>query len=613
MKKLSLALCVFFLSFLISPGVFAQNSDLGLHDKQILILQSYQRDYYHTRAIEEGIEAVFSESGKNVRIRYEFMDTKNYLDADSYASMAEIMTKKYQAVTLDGLILCDDDALQFYNNYGKTIWPDTTDVVSTGINDPARDALGIPGVVIIEKRPDAQKNIELALMQNASKNIQTLHFIYDNTTASNNMRTDITELLLSQYPEYQSQQHYEETPDELKALIDGSGEEDLFFFVLYSRDRNNLTYQFDDVPRYTVGNAKNPVYALYEFYLGTGVVGGYMVSSRSYGENAASTMLDLWDGKTVPPIIHETGANMQYIFDYDVLKAYNVTELPQGAKVINQPISYFEENKTLIIIFSSVIGVLILIIGLLLYTFREKNAGYHKTLEIVTLNQEIMDTQRDLITKLGAVIETRSHETANHVKRVAKISEFLAREYGLSEQDVMLLTAVSPMHDVGKIGIAESILHKPGKLSEQEYEIIKYHTDIGYEILRNPDKEILSCASFVALEHHEKWGGGGYPSGKSGENIHVFARITAIADVYDALRSVRVYKESWTPEEASSYILSERGKFFEPKLVDIFMANLKRIEVIRYATFEKELTGFNNLYQSLKEKMDKIDKPENPL
>lgn len=604
MKKLSLALSVFFLSFLILPGVFAQNSDLGLHDKEILILQSYQRDYYHTRALEEGIEAVFSESGENVRIRYEFMDTKNYLDAESYASMAEIMAKKYQAVTLDGLILCDDDALLFYNDYGKTIWPDTTNVVSTGINSLRPYGQGIPGVVIIEERPDVQKNIELALMQNASKDIQTLHFIYDDTTTGNELRTDITELLRLHYPEYQSQHHYQETPAELKAIIDKSGDGDLFFYTVYSRDRDNLTYQYDDVPRYIVGNAKNPVYALWEFYLGTGVVGGYMASSRMYGESAANTMLDRWDGKAVPPIIYETGAHQQYIFDYEVLKAYNITNLPPGATVINQPVSYFEENKTLIIIFSLVIGVLILIIGLLLFAFREKNATYHKTIEIASLNQEIVDTQRNLISKLGAVIETRSHETANHVKRVAKVSEFLAREYGLSEREVMLLAAVSPMHDVGKIGIAEAILHKPGRLSEKEFEIMKYHTNIGYEILKNPEKEILSYAAFVALEHHEKWAGGGYPSGKSGQDIHVFARITAIADVYDALRSVRVYKEAWTREEASRFILSERGKFFEPKLVDIFMANLERIEAIRNATFEKELAGFNELYQSLQEKTE---------
>ncbi|HAZ05974.1 MAG TPA: regulator, partial [Acetobacterium sp.] len=205
--------------------------------------------------------------------------------------------------------------------------------------------------------------------------------------------------------------------------------------------------------------------------------------------------------------------------------------------------------------------------------------------------------------KLGAVIETRSFETANHVKRVARVSAYLAREYGLSERDVTILSAVSPMHDVGKIGIGENILHKPGRLSEQEFEIMNYHTNIGYEILKSSEREMLRYASLVALEHHEKWGGGGYPSGKSGLDIHIFARITAIADVYDALRSIRSYKEAWSQESAVAYLLEEKGKFFEPKLVDIFVTNIVEIEALRSATSEDELNDFSQMYKYLKEQM----------
>jgi response regulator RpfG family c-di-GMP phosphodiesterase len=133
---------------------------------------------------------------------------------------------------------------------------------------------------------------------------------------------------------------------------------------------------------------------------------------------------------------------------------------------------------------------------------------------------------------------------------------------------------------------------------------MKYHTSIGYEILKNPEREMLRYASLVALEHHEKWAGGGYPSGKSGENIHIFARITAIADVYDALRSIRVYKDAWSQADAVAYLIEESGKFFEPKLVDIFVANIEEIETIRSAAYEDELNGFSHIYQYLKEKMD---------
>jgi len=607
MKKLRITLLFLvpcFFCYLFSPVVFSQSNDLGIYSKEILILQSYQRDYNHTRVLEEGIEAVFADSEEKVRIRYEFLDAKNNLDADAFQTLATSMTQKYQDVSLDGIIICDDDALQFYNRFGQTIWPNTIHVVSTGINSLRPYSEGIPGMVIIEERPDVEKNIALALQQNQNKDISTLHFIYDQTTTSNEIRSDIIAMLADKYPRFESQHYYDKTPDELKAIIDSSGADDLFFYVLYSRDRNNITYHYDEVPRYILSNAKNPVYALWDFYLGTGVVGGYVASSYKYGESAANTLLDLWAGKPVSPLTYEDGSHYQYIFDYDVLTAYQLSDVPEGSTIINQPISYFEKNKDLIILFAMITAVLMLIIGLLLYAIRKKNTLNQKVIEIAELNQEIVDTQKALISKLGAVIETRSFETANHVKRVARVSSFLAKEYGLSDREVAILAAVSPMHDVGKIGIGENILHKPGRLSEQEFEIMKYHTSIGYEILKNPEREMLRYASLIALEHHEKWGGGGYPHGKSGKDIHIFSRITAIADVYDALRSIRVYKDAWTQKDALAYLVEEKGMFFEPKLVDIFVANINQIETIRNAAYQDELNDFSQIYQYLKEQME---------
>ncbi len=606
MKKLrliSLIIVLCFCSFLFSPLVFSQSHDLGIYSKEILVLQSYQRDYYHTRVLEDGIEAVLSKSGEKVRIRYEFLDTKNYFDANTFQTLADIMTTKYHDVSLDGIIICDDDALQFYNRFGKSIWPDATNIVSTGINSLRPYSQGVPGMIIIEERPDVEKNITLALAQNQNKEIKTLHFIYDETTTSNEMRSDIMSMLADKYPEFEGKHYYDKTPAELKAIIDDSSENDLFFYVLYSRDRYGNTYHYDEVPQYIIKNAKNPVYALWDFYLGTGVIGGYVASSYKYGENAANILLDLWAGQAVAPLIYEDDSHYQYLFDYNVLKAYQLSAVPEDSIIVNRPVSYFEKNKNLIILFSVVSAVLMTIIGLLLYAIREKNILNQKTIEIADLNQEIVDTQKVLISKLGAVIETRSFETANHVKRVARVSAFLAKEYGLSERDITILSAVSPMHDVGKIGIAENILHKPGRLSEQEFEIIKYHTSIGYEILKNPEREMLRYASLVALEHHEKWGGGGYPGGKSGEEIHIFARITAIADVYDALRSVRTYKDAWSQKDALSYLLNEKGKFFEPRLVDIFSANIDQIETIRSTTHENELNDFSQMYKYLKQQI----------
>ena len=161
------------------------------------------------------------------------------------------------------------------------------------------------------------------------------------------------------------------------------------------------------------------------------------------------------------------------------------------------------------------------------------------TKDIINLNKEIEDTQKEVIFRMGAIGETRSKETGNHVKRVAEYSKLLALYYGLGEDEAELLKQVSPMHDIGKVGIPDNILNKPGKFTDKEFEIMKQHSKIGYDMLSGTDKPLLKAASIVAYEHHEKWSGGGYPRGIKGEEIHMFGRMTALADVFDALGSDR--------------------------------------------------------------------------
>nr|WP_224745868.1 HD domain-containing phosphohydrolase [Neiella litorisoli] len=197
------------------------------------------------------------------------------------------------------------------------------------------------------------------------------------------------------------------------------------------------------------------------------------------------------------------------------------------------------------------------------------------------LDREVIDTQRELLTILGEVIEVRSHETRNHVTRVAKVSYFLGTKLGLSEETLKMLEAASPMHDVGKIGIPENILNKPGQLTDDEYQIMRTHAQIGHNILHNSDRELLQMACVIAHQHHEYWDGSGYPQGLKGEQIHLFARITTLADIYDAISSDRCYKDAWPEEDVLHYILEQRGKIFDPKLVDIFMANIDDIRSLR--------------------------------
>jgi response regulator RpfG family c-di-GMP phosphodiesterase len=191
----------------------------------------------------------------------------------------------------------------------------------------------------------------------------------------------------------------------------------------------------------------------------------------------------------------------------------------------------------------------------------------------INLYQENIETQKELILMLGETIETRSDVTANHVRRVAELSFHLAIKAGLSIEDAELLRFASPMHDVGKVGINDSILLKPGKLTPREAEDIKIHTTKGYNILKGSDKEIMKVAATVAHEHHERWDGNGYPQGLAGEEISLIGRITALVDVFDALGHKRCYKEAWTDEKIIDYIAKERGGLFDPNLVDIFMEN----------------------------------------
>lgn len=189
------------------------------------------------------------------------------------------------------------------------------------------------------------------------------------------------------------------------------------------------------------------------------------------------------------------------------------------------------------------------------------------------LHEELENTQRDILFALSSAGEARSNETAFHVKRVSKISKLLGELYGLSSLETNCLELASTLHDIGKIGIPDSILLKPGKLTDEEYTIMKTHTEIGYNILSSMKRKLLKYAGIIAYEHHERWDGNGYPRGLKGEDIHIFSRIVTVADVFDALAAERVYKKAWDREKILSFFEENNGKMFDPKLVDIFISH----------------------------------------
>lgn len=207
--------------------------------------------------------------------------------------------------------------------------------------------------------------------------------------------------------------------------------------------------------------------------------------------------------------------------------------------------------------------------------------GYNAVRENITANKDIEDIQKEIIFTMGSIGESRSKETGNHVRRVAEYSKLLAKLAGLNEEECEILKQASPMHDIGKVAIPDSILNKAGVLDDAEMAVMKTHVEKGYEMLKTSDRPLLKTAAIVALEHHERWDGKGYPNALAAEGISIYGRITAIADVFDALGSDRCYKKAWSDEEIFQYFKDEKGKHFDPNLVELFFKNLEQFLEIR--------------------------------
>ncbi|MEA2017373.1 MAG: response regulator [Campylobacterota bacterium] len=204
----------------------------------------------------------------------------------------------------------------------------------------------------------------------------------------------------------------------------------------------------------------------------------------------------------------------------------------------------------------------------------------HLSYEVDKATNSLIQREHETLQILGKTAEYKDPETASHVARVAHYSKLLALKYGLNQQDQDIIFYASPFHDLGKVGIDDKILLKPGKLDNDEFDIMKTHATIGYEILKNSNSEYLKAGASIAITHHEKYDGSGYPNNLKGDDIDIFGRIVAVVDVFDALTSTRPYKKAWKFDDAVDLLKKESGKHFDPQLVTLFIENIDEVKSI---------------------------------
>ncbi|MCG8530334.1 MAG: HD domain-containing protein [Desulfovibrionales bacterium] len=552
---------------------------------KILIIHSYAPDYTWTANINQAIIDTFRTDSPSTLLRFEFMDSKRNFTPAYLSSLALLYANKYAHSQPDGIIATDNNALFFMRTYGADIFPGVP-VVATGISNAKAPAQFSNIQSIIAETANHIKTLEQAIA--LRPNTRTIHVIASNTPSGKSILSEVREAVNMARPTVHVEFSQDMNIEELSWFARSRKPNEIIYLLPHFITHDENYFKQDSFEARLSKISTVPIIVSWSFQMDTGVLGGNVLSAYNLGRQSALTLTRILSGQNVIPLqrnasVHET------IYDYNALRKYDIdmSKVPAEATFINRPESFFMQHFKAIVPAAGIILVLSLILFLTYKNLQKQLALQATQKRIINLDKEVIETQREIVSTLGEVIEARSHETGGHVKRVAKVSRFLGNKLGIDEDHLDLLEAASPMHDVGKIGIPESILHKPGKLTPEEFEQIKTHTSIGKEILNGSNRELLQIASDIAHQHHERWDGKGYPNGLKEKEISIYARITMVADVYDALSSKRCYKEAWPEEKVLSFIASERAKAFDPKLVDIFLSNVEAIRTIREQYIEQ--------------------------
>ncbi|MCE0495901.1 ABC transporter substrate binding protein [Vibrio salinus] len=551
-----------------------------LQYKHLLVLHSYDPSYPWTSDAQQGIQEAISQSEFKFRLSLEYLDAKRINNPAYLSSVRQYIKEKYLNYRFDAIIVTDDTALNLLNSLDLTNLKNLP-TVAVGIGNPTAKLTSITNKgIILNTEIHLKENIKL--IQKIRPNIRKLYLLSDDSASSIYIKNKLNNLL-NQYPKIKLIEFHNHTLSDTISELKQISSKDAVLLGHYNTEiKNDVYYEYENIAHAIGEYSKAPVFVLWEFYVQHGIVGGYATRSYQLGTTAVNIITNQLSSLTIPaPTKIQT---FRPIFDYQALKRHDIdiNSLPAHSLIINKPTNIFERHQKKILYSSATVCVLLLfIISLLVVSLRRKKLLHEKNQEIVALQNKELLIQKNLLNVLGEAIESRSGETSNHVRRVAKVSSTLAQLNGLPQEQCDILEIISPMHDVGKIAIPEAILDKPGKLTDDEWQIMKKHTNYGYKLLNSGDGNILQHASIIALEHHEHWDGNGYPDGKSGKDIHLFARITAISDVFDALLSNRCYKKAWSTEEVRTFFEQKKGRQFDPDLTDLLLNNFSQFIDIR--------------------------------
>jgi len=551
-----------------------------IKDKRILVLHSYGPDYSWTISLNDGINAVLGSLDRSNILRYEYMDTKNIIGDEYYRELVAVLRHKYKDYHLDGILATDNNALSFLLQYGQDVFGDVP-VVATGINNASSLTLPSSRFTIIPEVANHEKTIRQAL--NIFPDNTRCYILVDSSATGRAIMAEVKQIEHLFSPNL-TFEYIDNLPfNDLRKFTSILPEKSLVYLLPYFRDAEDHIFPQGRAATLLSEVSKAPIFVSWSFQLNTGTIGGAVVNGWKLGEIGASTLSKIIAGEPTEKIVNVSDNIITNIYDYQVVKRYNIdlNKLPDNTQLINNPPTFFYKHRQVLVPAVVIILLLTVFLLMIIKMWKDETIINQNNKLIIQLNKEVIDTQRELVSTLGEVIETRSQETGNHVKRVAKISRLIGEKLGLSDQELEVLEAASPLHDVGKIGISDTILNKPGQLNEQEFLMMQKHTNIGKDILVDSDRQLLSSACSIAYEHHERWNGAGYPEGLKGDEIHIFARITAVADVYDALSSDRCYKSAWPENKVLKYLEKESGQFFDPEIIRVFFAHYEEIRTIR--------------------------------